>query len=107
MKSTMVLMVMCISLQSAGALAQDHADIDKSQIIGNRELPKVLYIVPWKKPVPGELSSKPMESVFNEALAPLDKDVFKRQLKYEAEPADGKGKDQQDQTQAVPDKKAK
>jgi len=72
---------------SASALAQDHADIDKSQIIGNRELPKVLYIVPWKKPVPGELSAHPMESVLNEALAPLDKDVFQRQLKYEAVPA--------------------
>ena len=91
-------------LISAGAFAQDHADIDKSQIIGNRELPKVLYIVPWKKPVPGELSSKPMESVLNEALAPLDKDVFKRQLKYEAAPTDGKDKDQ---SQATPDKKAK
>ena len=98
------LIALCFSLVSAGALAQDHADIDKSQIIGNRELPKVLYIVPWKKPVPGELSSKPMESVLNEALAPLDKDVFKRQLKYEAAPADGKDKDQ---TQAAPDKKAK
>ena len=62
--------------------AQDHADIDKSQIIGNRELPKVLYIVPWKKPMPGDLSGRPLESVLDEALAPLDKDVFKRQVKY-------------------------
>ena len=29
------------------AFAQDRADIDRTQIIGNRELPKVLYIVPW------------------------------------------------------------
>jgi hypothetical protein len=71
------------------ALAQDHADIDKSQIIGNRELPKVLYIVPWKKPMPGDLSGRPLESVLDEALAPLDKDVFKRQVKY-AQPADDK-----------------
>lgn len=63
--------------------AQDRADIDRTQIIGNRELPKVLYIVPWKKPVPGNLVGKPLVSVVDEALAPLDRDVFRRQVRYE------------------------
>ena len=61
----------------------DKADIDRSQIIGNRELPKVLYIVPWKKPMPGDLSGRPLESVLDEALAPVDRDVFRRQVKYQ------------------------
>ena len=63
--------------------AQDRADIDRTQIIGNRELPKVLYIVPWKKPVPGELSGRPVVSVLDEALAPVDRDVFRRQVQYD------------------------
>jgi len=66
------------------AQAQDRADIDRTQIIGNRELPKVLYIVPWKKPLPGELSGRPMVSVLDEALAPVDRDVFRRQVSYDA-----------------------
>ena len=64
-------------------LAQDRADLERTQIIGNRELPKVLYIVPWKKPLPGELSGKPAVSVLDEALAPVDRDVFKRQMQYD------------------------
>jgi hypothetical protein len=60
----------------------DRATIDKSEIIGNRELPKVLYIVPWKKPAAGELSGPPVESVLDEALAPVDRDVFRRQVRY-------------------------
>ena len=72
-------------LASAGALAQDRADIDKTQIIGNRELPKVLYIVPWKKPLPGELSGRPVHSVLDEALAPVDREVFRRQVGYSAQ----------------------
>ncbi len=67
------------------ARAEDRAAIDKTQIIGNKELPKVLYIVPWKKPPPGELSSRPLESVLDEALAPLDRDVFRRQVRYSAQ----------------------
>ena len=62
--------------------AQDRADIDRTQIIGNRELPKVLYIVPWKKPLPGQLSGRPVQSVLDEALAPVDREVFRRQVVY-------------------------
>ena len=69
-------------LAATGALAQDRADIARTQIIGNRELPKVLYIVPWKKPLPGELSGRPVHSVLDEALAPLDREVFRRQVDY-------------------------
>ena len=72
------------ALCAAPAWSQDRADIDRTQIIGNRELPKVLYIVPWKKPVPGELSGRPVVSVLDEALAPVDRDVFRRQVQYDA-----------------------
>jgi hypothetical protein len=70
---------------AAGAQAQDRADIDRTQIIGNRELPKVLYIVPWKKPLPGTLSGRPVTSVLDEALAPLDREVLARQIHYHAQ----------------------
>ena len=68
----------------APAFGQDRAEIDPTKIIGNRELPKVLYIVPWKKPLPGELAGRPPASVVDEALAPVDRDVFRRQVHYNA-----------------------
>jgi hypothetical protein len=71
------------TLLAAGhAAAQDRADVDRTAIIGNRELPKVLYIVPWKKPMPGALSGRPVQSVLDEALAPVDREVFRRQVDY-------------------------
>lgn len=73
------------ALLAGPAAAQDRADMDRTQIIGNRELPKVLYIVPWKKPIPGELSGRPFDSVLDEALAPVDRDVFRRQVRYDAQ----------------------
>ena len=69
---------------AAPALADDRADLDKTHIICNRELAKVLYIVPWKKPLPDDLSPRPMVSVLDEALAPIDRDVFRRQVRYDA-----------------------
>ena len=70
-----------------GTFAQDRADIDRTQILGNRELPKVLYIVPWKKPLPGDLAGRPLVSVLDEALAPVDRDVFRRQVNYHGQVA--------------------
>jgi hypothetical protein len=78
--------VVAAAVLAAGpAAAQDRADIDRTQIIGNRELPKVLYIVPWKKPLPGTLSGRPVASVLDEALAPLDREVLRRQIAYHAQ----------------------
>jgi hypothetical protein len=85
MKLTPHAVLLAVAVLALPAQAQDRADIDGTRIIGNRELPKVLYIVPWKKPVQAELSGKPPESVLDEALAPLDRDVFRRQVQYDTQ----------------------
>jgi len=82
MKRLTLLALTLVASAPALVHAQDRADIDRTQIIGNRELPKVLYIVPWKKPLPGQLSGRPVQSVLDEALAPVDRAVFRRQVVY-------------------------
>jgi hypothetical protein len=62
--------------------AQDRVDLDATQITGNRELPRVLYIVPWKRSDLGDLAGKPVNSLLDEVLAPVDRDVFKRETRY-------------------------
>ena len=77
--------ILCITLLScaaANALAADRADLEGTQILGNRELPKVLYIVPWKQPLPSEMVGRPATSVLDEALSPVDREVFERQVHY-------------------------
>ncbi len=62
--------------------AHDSIQLDTTQITGNRELPKVLYIVPWKRSDLGDLVGKPVNSLLDEVLTPVDRDVFKRQNRY-------------------------
>jgi len=78
------LLVALAAAAAMPAFAQDRADIERTQIIGNRELPKVLYIVPWKKPLQGDLSGRSPGGVLDEVLAPVDRDVFRRQVRYDA-----------------------
>jgi hypothetical protein len=68
---------------AAGASpAQDRLELDTTQITGNRELPRVLYVVPWKRPDLGDLAGRPANSLLDEVLAPVDRDVFRRQNRY-------------------------
>ena len=62
--------------------AADRLDLETTVVSGNSELPKVLYIVPWKKSEIGELPAQPFNTLLDEVLAPVDRDVFKREVKY-------------------------
>ena len=80
-----------------GGKAEDHLTLDTTDITGNQELPKVLYIVPWKKSDLGDLLGKPANSLLDEVLQPVDRDVFKRENRYydalKPDSASGKGPD--------------
>jgi hypothetical protein len=65
-----------------GKAANDRLELGTATVTGDREQPKVMYIVPWKKSDIGDLSGKPMNSLLDEALAPVDRDEFKRQVVY-------------------------
>jgi hypothetical protein len=65
-----------------GGKAEDRLQLDTTQITGNQELPKVLYIVPWKRSDLGDLLGKPANSLLDEVLEPVDRDVFKRENRY-------------------------
>lgn len=67
---------------SGVAASADRADLEGTSIYGSSELPKVLYIVPWKKPEVGDLVGRPVTSLLDEALAPVDREVFRRQVEF-------------------------
>ena len=62
--------------------AIDRIDLDTTQITGNKELPKVMYVVPWKHSDLGDLTGKPANSLVDEVLQPVDRDVFNREERY-------------------------
>ncbi len=68
--------------KTAAPAATSHVELDATQITGNRELPRVLYVVPWKRADLGEMSGKPAKSLLDEVLAPVDREVFRRQNRY-------------------------
>jgi len=71
-----------VKADTARPPAMDHLELDPTAITGNRELPKVMVIVPWKRAELGDLTGRPANSLLNEVLEPVDREVFRRELRY-------------------------
>ena len=66
----------------SGVQAEERLEMEGTAIIGNQELPKVLYIVPWKPSELPDLSEPPLQSLIDDALAPVDREEFRREVLY-------------------------
>ncbi len=53
-----------------------------SDITGNKELPKVMVIVPWKDSLGAGGVIKPTDNLMDDVLQPVDRGVFQRQIRY-------------------------
>ena len=77
-----ILILLTFFTFSLPLLAVDRIKLESISIIGNKELPKMLYIVPWKTSELPDMNTPPIESLIDEALAPVDRDSFKRKIQY-------------------------
>ncbi|MEL7185768.1 MAG: hypothetical protein AAFN50_04950 [Pseudomonadota bacterium] len=71
-----------VTRTTAGNSVMDQMALGRTEITGNQELPKVLYIVPWQKSDPGDLMGKPVNTLLDEVLAPIDREEFIREVGY-------------------------
>ena len=86
-RTLVVLAVLAGGFAAAPVAAEDAAGndtirLETTTVTGNRELPRIMVIVPWKQALPGNLPGRPAESLLDEALAPIDRQVFRRQLAF-------------------------
>ncbi len=80
---------MCTLLGTAYAAETKKAPVSKDEpkelsgmsVLGNNETPKALYIVPWKSSEIGDEANL-RAGLLNDAMAPVDKEVFMRELEF-------------------------
>ncbi len=76
------LLACAILFLSAPVLAADEVkELSGISIIGNKEAPKSLYIVPWKNSEVGVETSL-TSGLLDESSKLIDKDVFLRELEF-------------------------
>ncbi|MDM3872238.1 hypothetical protein QSV34_12860 [Porticoccus sp. W117] len=96
-KSVVILLIFCSSAiaaeqeekqkpQKKTAKADSAIVTLQSTITGNREQPKVLYIVPWQAPDGPESLRQGFQSDLDELFQPVERNEFLRQLKNRGVP---------------------
>jgi hypothetical protein len=71
-----------LALMISAANAQDNLLLEGTAITGNKELPQVLYIVPWKTVERFDIKSPPINSIMDQKLEPIERASFKRSINY-------------------------
>ena len=71
-----------VSRTQSGGQVMDRMELGRTEITGNQELPTVLYIVPWQKADPADLMGRPVNTLLDEVLSPIDREEFVRQVDY-------------------------
>ena len=75
--SSLILALVTAALTSA---TDGHVVEMGTQVTGNQEQPKVLYIVPWQAPDGPDVLYRDISSRIDDLLEPLDRDSFRREL---------------------------
>ena len=72
-----------LSLPVTGLAQQATVQLE-TRITGNRELPRVTYILPWRQPAEPDHSWQPAQAIAEDLFQPLHRDQYRRQLYYRA-----------------------
>ncbi len=74
--------LLMLSLLAPSLFAQEPSVRLESRITGNRELPRVMYIVPWRQSPDVNFDWDPEPAIAGELFQPLRRDEYRRQLHY-------------------------
>jgi len=89
MKRLYTALALCLALYCRHAGAEERLLLDKTTILGNRELPKVTFVVPWRD-VTAEIPEWQAAPAASPAATPLDGELYRRQVDYQRQLNTGK-----------------
>jgi len=81
-KQLIIILLLLPLVFTGDALSQDKLEMEGTAIIGNKELPNVLYIVPWKSAERFDIESPAITSIMDQKLVPLKREAFRRRVNY-------------------------
>ena len=78
-----LILLLWIALCCQLAHAEERLKLDKTTILGNGELPKVTFVVPWRDAPSAIPEMNPSPAMRTRPLAtPMDRDVYRRHVEY-------------------------
>ena len=82
MKVVRTALLLLLAILPPLTFADDRLQLDQTTVIDNHELPKITYIVPWQAAPLPTAEKPPLDSLIDDALTPLDRDVMRSRIRY-------------------------
>jgi hypothetical protein len=76
-----MILILGLALSCHYAAADERLKLDKTTILGNGELPKVTFVVPWRD-VPSAIPEWEPSPAAHPLTTPLDRELYQRQVDY-------------------------
>jgi len=73
--------LLCSAL-SASAFAERRVDMDETRIHGDQAMPKMMYVVPWKRSQLPDLTQPRPQDAFRGTLTPVRPKRFRQRVRY-------------------------
>ena len=77
-----IIIISLLVLAGSNSLAEIRLDLDATSIVGNRELPRIVYLMAWREAPKGDILEQSLENNHDHNMVGLERDVFKRQISY-------------------------
>lgn len=71
-----IMLLLAAACVAKTAAAEDRQQLDQTTILGNRELPRVTFVTPWREIIVG-IPDLPVTRSVDEPLAPLDRETLR------------------------------
>ncbi|MES9993491.1 MAG: hypothetical protein ABW098_16195 [Candidatus Thiodiazotropha sp.] len=81
-RDTLMAATVILALLSLPLYGEQRLDLEGTAIFGNKESPNILYVVPWRSAKRQTNMMPPETGRRDELFAPLDRDVFRRQIDW-------------------------
>ncbi|MES9970027.1 MAG: hypothetical protein ABW092_08310 [Candidatus Thiodiazotropha sp.] len=81
-RHTLTISAAALLLLSQQLHGEQRLDLEGTAIFGNKESPNILYVVPWRSAKRLTNMMPPETGRRDELFAPLDRDVFRRQIDW-------------------------
>ena len=65
------------------AIAEERITMDGLKVIGNKEMPNILYILPWQSAKLPTMVELPLSGLIKDALQPIDRESVLRKKFYQ------------------------
>lgn len=81
-RSISLILILLLTITASARAEEMKLDLETINIQGNPEMPRIVYLTGWRKPLKGDILQQTLQSRHSSDINAIDRDVLRRQTMY-------------------------